>query len=201
MDKGEIIVPTLIGILTGLAVAGFISCFVMGKKEEHCLKECKRLSQTSQVWMPKLCPFENFNLGAFLLFLIMPLILLLTWAIKGDDFWLFMSVIILISLLFTWALIMILNKTNKYPITYFSYPLFAIVNDELIVWEYMGFGKRKVYKLSELSRNKGEIVKNSKVGLVFTLYNKENVPVVYIRYDAYKKAEEITQMLKKIPVV
>ena len=197
MDKGEFIVSGLIGY----AVTGFIACFVTGKKEEHCLKECKRLSRTSQVWMPKLCFYEKFNLGGFLLFLIMPLILLLTWAIKGDDFWLFMSVIILISWLFTWALIMILNKTNKYPITYFSYPLFAIVNDELIVWEYMGFGKRKVYKLSELSRNKGEIVKNSKVGLMFTLYNKENVPVVYIRYNAYKKAKEITQMLEKIPVV
>lgn len=61
-----------------------------------------------------------------------------------------------------------------------------------------GFGKRKVYKLSELSRNKGEEV--YKAGMVFTLY-KEKEAILHIRFNAYKKAKEITQMLEKIPVV
>lgn len=128
MDKGEL----LISVLIGYTITGLISWFVTSKKEEHCLKECKRLSRTSQVWMPKLCFGEKFiNLGGLLLGLIQLLgvpIFILTWAIKDNG----ARIVALGGITLFWVILyMILKKASKYP-----YPpsLFAIVNDELIVW-------------------------------------------------------------------
>lgn len=81
-------------------------------------------------------------------------------------------------------------------------PIFAIVDDTLVIWKYFGWASPKKYVLSELTRDGHYASVKSRFEsdeiLVIELY-KEGNRIREIKTTAYKGTKSLIKMLQKIP--
>lgn len=81
-------------------------------------------------------------------------------------------------------------------------PIFAIVDDTLVIWKYFSWASPKKYVLSELTRNAHYASMKSRFEsdqiLVIELY-KDGNRIREIKTTAYKGTMNLIEMLQKIP--
>ena len=173
-------------------LGGFISWKYISNKEKRCIKESKTMGDTS--WTPQLEEWTKIEPGlilGFFLFTSFCMVNVIDIANSGQRF------LTILGTSFLGIIFFIIEWFYLYRI-----PIFAIVDDTLVIWKYFGWTSPKKYVLSELTRDAHYASMRTRFEsdqiLVIELY-KEGNRIREIKTTAYKGTMNLIEMLQKIP--
>lgn len=181
-------------IILFVIFGGFISWKFISYKEKRCIEKCKAMGNVS--WSPRLDFWSKIKPGLILgyilgLFSFMVDIVGFDMTDSAHRFMIimggsFMGIILLIVEWFFLSRI----------------PIFAIVDDTLVLWKYFGWVSPKKYALSELTRDghyaSVGIRYVTEQNLIIGLY-KRGDRIMEIDTTAYEQGTKILEKFRQIP--
>ena len=181
----DFIFNIFVAVASGV-IAGFISWKLLSKKEEQRTKECKAMGNiiyiSTSSWIVKA------SIG-FLLFFTPPFFITIIEA-KGINEGIFHTIICYGILIWTVGYILFM---------FYRIPMYAIVDNCIIVWKYYGFARPTKYPMQELTRKEHYgIDKNGKTTHCVKLFQKDKF-ILNISLDNYTGKEKNIEALRQIP--
>lgn len=177
------LVYAAIAAISASLIGGVISWKLISNKEEQRAKECRCMGKEIS-WISRIRWYLKLIIGfSIVLMFTYPFLLIEILKDSGNTtiYTCIWTAGISAGLLFTW-------------VWSWQYPLFAIIDETLVVWSYLGYSHPTKYALNELSRENFEDGANH-----ITVLFKEKKRVKKFITNAYKDEKALLELLSQIP--